>query len=351
VERAPRFPRDTNPRKRAETAPAPTIREVARAAGVSAMTVSRVLTGRGYVAAETAARVRAAFERLDYRPNPVARLLRGRRSHLIGVTIPSLTSAIHRGVVAGLEDVLGVTEYQLILGHLQAGRQPASSFMELARRQHCDGYVIVPSRADALAEGSGSQPDRPAVVALSSVPGVVADAVLADGREATRAATAQLLTQFGGPVALVGIDSQLSHDLSVLHGYREAVTVAGWEPWVLGVRADEDDGRAGVQAMLTSPQPPRAFIFASTMLVFDGLGEIVQSGRTIGKDIGVVAVVSEERPWTALLPTPIPLLLLPAREIGRRAGRRLLRRFDDPLVAPETEIVPMQLLQPASAAG
>src|SRR3954468_11701750 len=69
-----------------------TIREVAAAAGVSPMTVSRVLTGRGYVAEATAARVRIAFEQLEYRPNPAARLLRGRRSHLIGVTIPSLTS-------------------------------------------------------------------------------------------------------------------------------------------------------------------------------------------------------------------------------------------------------------------
>ena len=54
----------------------PTIREVARQAGVSPMTVSRVLTGRGYVTEGTANRVRAVFERLEYRPNPVARLLR-----------------------------------------------------------------------------------------------------------------------------------------------------------------------------------------------------------------------------------------------------------------------------------
>jgi DNA-binding LacI/PurR family transcriptional regulator len=309
------------------------------------MTVSRVLTGRGYVAEGTAARVRAAFERLEYRPNPVARLLRGRRSHLIGVTIPSLTSSIHRGVVAGLEDVLGATEYQLLLGHLQAGLRPASSFVELARRQHCDGYVIVPSRADAL-NTAETRLDRPAVVALSTVPGVIADAVLTDGREATRAATTYLLERFGAPIAFVGLDSRLSHDISVLEGHHEALAAAGCEPWVLEVRAGEDGGRDGVNAMLASPRPPRAFLFASTMLIFEGLGEIVQSGRRIGEDVGVVAVASEERPWTALLPAPIPLLLLPAREIGRRAGGMLLRRFDEPSGEPVTEIVPMRLLIP-----
>ena len=329
----------------AASARPPTIREVARAAGVSPMTVSRVLTGRGYVAEGTATRVRAAFERLEYRPNPVARLLRGRRSHLIGVTIPSLTSSIHRGVVAGLEEVLGVTEYQVILGHLQSGLQPSSSFVELARRQHCDGYVIVPSRADA-ADTVTSRLDRPAVVALSSIPGLVTDAVLTDGRVAARDATTYLLERFGGPVAFVGLDSRLSHDLSVLAGYREALATAGCEPWVLGVRSGEDGGRAGVRAMLADPRPPRAFLFASTLLIFEGLGELVQSGRRIGEDVGAVAVASEERPWTALLPASIPLLVIPAREIGRRAGVRLLRRFDEPSAEPETDVVPIQLLMP-----
>lgn len=309
------------------------------------MTVSRVLTGRGYVAEGTAIRVRAAFERLEYHPNPVARLLRGRRSHLIGVTIPSLTSSIHRGVVAGLEDVLGSTDYQLMLGHLQSGRHPSTSFVELARRQHCDGYIIVPSRADAHNTGT-SRLDRPAVVALSTVPGVVADAVLTDGREAARAATTYLLERFGGPVAFVGLDSRLSHDVTVLEGYREALAAADCEPWVLGVRTGEDGGRDGVHAMLASPHPPRAFLFASTMLIFEGLGEIVQSGRRIGEEIGVVAVASEERPWTALLPTPIPLLLVPAREIGRRAGTMLLRRLGESSGEPVIDVVPMQLLFP-----
>jgi LacI family transcriptional regulator len=309
------------------------------------MTVSRVLTGRGYVAEETATRVRAAFERLEYRPNPVARLLRGRRSHLIGVTIPSLTSSIHRGVVAGVEEAVGATDYQLILGHLQSGRSPSSGFVELARRQHCDGYVIVPSRADA--DNVDAPPlDRPAVAALSTVPGVCADAVLTDGREAARAATAHLLARFGAPVAFVGIDSRLSHDLSVLAGYHEALAAAGSEPWVLGVSSGEAGGGAGVRAMLASPRPPRALLIASTMLVFDALGAIVQAGRRVGTDVGVVATASEERPWTALLPVPIPLLVIPARELGRRAGTRLLRRFAAPLEAPETEVVPMQLLLP-----
>jgi DNA-binding LacI/PurR family transcriptional regulator len=322
----------------------PTIREVARAAGVSPMTVSRVLTGRGYVAEQTASRVRDAFERLEYRPNPVARMLRGRHSHLIGVTIPSLTSSVHRGIVAGLEEVLGQTDYQVILGHLQSGRQPSANFVELAHRQHCDGYVIVPSRADASA--AATHLDRPAVMALSSVPGLLTDAVLTDGRAAACAATIYLLERFGAPVAFVGLDSELSHDRSILDGYRDALALAGREPWVLTVRSGQEGTREGVRAMLASPAPPRAFLFASTLLIFEGLGELVQDGLRIGEDVGVVAVASEERPWTALLPVPLPLLVIPAREIGRRAASLLLRRLGQPASEPELDVLPMEFLAP-----
>jgi DNA-binding LacI/PurR family transcriptional regulator len=86
------------------------------------------------------------------------------------------------------------------------------------------------------------------------------------------------------------------------------------------------------------------------MLVFEGLGAIVQSGRRIGEDVGVIAVASEERPWTALLPTPIPLLEIPAREIGRRAGSMLLRRFGEPAAEPVIEVVPMRLVSSGDGA-
>jgi DNA-binding LacI/PurR family transcriptional regulator len=326
-----------------------TIREVALLAGVSPMTVSRVLTGRGYVADETAGRVRAAFEQLAYRPNPAARQLRGRRSHLIGVTIPSLTSSVHRGIVAGVEEVFEATEYQVILGHLQSGLHPSSDFVRIAHRQHCDGYVMVPSRADASSTGVAGL-DRPAVVALSSIPGQVADAVLVDGRDAARSATRYLIDHFGPPVAYVGLDSRLSHDLSILDGYREGMADADLEQWELTVRPGEEGAHQGVRTMLAGPQPPRAILFASTLVHLEGLGALIRSGLRVGEDIGVVAVASEERPWTSLLPSPIGLLVIPAREIGRRAATRLLHQISTPTAEVQTEVVQIDLLLPGQPA-
>lgn len=311
------------------------------------MTVSRVLTGRGYVADETARRVRAVLERLDYQPNPVARLLRGRRSQLIGVTMPSLTSTVHRGIVAGLEEVLGGAGYEIVLGHLAYGRQPSSTFVEIAQRQHCDGFVLVPSRADAGKVAPSL--NRPTVVAHSALPGLECDAVLTDGQAAARSATELLLERFGAPVAFVGFASGLSHEDRLLRGYLDAIRAAGVEARVVDSPPNEIAGAARVAALLDRADEPRGFLFASTMHVFEGLGALVQAGRRIGHDVGVVATVTEEQQWTALLPEPIPLMVIPAREIGRRAGRLLLRRFEVAHGPSQVERIPMHLQAPEPA--
>jgi LacI family transcriptional regulator len=304
----------------------PTVREVARLAGVSAMTVSRVLTERGYVAADTARRVRDAARRLRYRPNPTARMLRGRESRLVGVTIPSLSSSVHRGIVAGVEEVLGPAGYQLLLGHLGSGSRGAASFLQSVQRQPCDGYIIVPSRADAE-RAPPPRLDRPAVVALAAIPGLDADQVLADGAEAAGQATQFLAERFGGPIAFVNTRSRLSHDRSLLRGYRGALRALAEPERVLVVRPEEGRGREAVGALLAGPDPPRALLLASSLVVFDGLAALAGHGRKLGEDTGAVAVASEERPWTALLPTALPLLAIPARAIGSRAAALLLERL------------------------
>ena len=95
--------------------------------------------------------------------------------------------------------------------------------------------------------------------------------------------------------------------------------------------------------MLSGPRPPRAILFASTQVHLEGLGALVQSGLRIGQDVGVVTVASEERPWTALLPSSI---VIPAREIGRRAATRLLQRISAPSDEVQTELVQVELLLP-----
>src|ERR1700689_706661 len=99
-----------------------TLRDVASAAGVHPATASRALNPgtRLLVSEETAQRVSEAAERLGYVPNPVARSLRTRRSHTIGVLIPDLNNPLFPPLIRGLEDKLATADYGALLGNPDA---------------------------------------------------------------------------------------------------------------------------------------------------------------------------------------------------------------------------------------
>src|SRR5687767_4089593 len=121
----------------------PTINDVAAHAGVGAGTVSRVLNDSPKVSATTRARVLAAIEVLDYRPNPMAQGLSRGRCQTIGAIVPFFThaSAIERlrGVIAGLDG----SRYDLVLFNVESPTHRDEHFASLRRRDRADGLLIV----------------------------------------------------------------------------------------------------------------------------------------------------------------------------------------------------------------
>src|ERR1700686_3836761 len=121
-----------------------TLRDVAAAAGVHPATASRALNleTRLLVSEETARRVTASAAKLGYRPNPVARSLRTRRSHTVGVLIPDLTNPIFPPIVRGLEDKLAAAGYVALLGNTDADANRERPLFEQMRAPHVAGFVL-----------------------------------------------------------------------------------------------------------------------------------------------------------------------------------------------------------------
>src|SRR5258708_19112208 len=121
-----------------------TLKDVASRAGVPPATASRALSPVTMllVSEETAKRVRDAAEELGYRPNPVARSLRTRRSHTVGVLIPDLNNPIFPPIVRGLEDKLAAAGYVALLGNTDADANRERTLFEQMRARHVDGFVL-----------------------------------------------------------------------------------------------------------------------------------------------------------------------------------------------------------------
>src|ERR1700721_1758672 len=121
-----------------------TLRDVAAAARVHPATASRALTPepRLLVSEDTARRVTAAAAKLGYRPNPVARSLRTRRSHTVGVIIPDLTNPLFPPIVRGLEDRLAAAGYVALIGNTDGDGERERLVFEQMRARHADGIVL-----------------------------------------------------------------------------------------------------------------------------------------------------------------------------------------------------------------
>src|ERR1039458_6879227 len=141
-----------------------TLRDVAAAAGVHPATASRALNPetRLLVSEKTAQRVAAAAVKLDYRPNPVARSLRTRRSHTVGVLIPDLTNPIFPPIVRGLEDKLAAAGYVALLGNTDADGSRERVLFEQMRARHVDGFVLAANqlRRAELVQSLAADPER-----------------------------------------------------------------------------------------------------------------------------------------------------------------------------------------------
>ncbi|HXZ74162.1 MAG TPA: LacI family DNA-binding transcriptional regulator, partial [Streptosporangiaceae bacterium] len=138
-----------------------TLRDVAARAGVHPATASRALSPetRLLVREDTARRVLEAAETLGYYPNPVARSLRTRRSHTVGVLIPDLTNPLFPPIVRGLEDRLAAAGYVALIGNTDGDGERERLVFGQMRARHVDGMVLAtahlsdPLLADAVRGG------------------------------------------------------------------------------------------------------------------------------------------------------------------------------------------------------
>ncbi len=179
-----------------------TIADVAARAGVGAGTVSRVLNESPRVSADTRARVLAAIEALDYRPNPLAQRLSRGRCQTLGAVVPFFThaSAVERlrGVVSGLDG----SRYDLVLFNVESPVHRDEHLASLTRRDRADGLLIVslsapPTEIDRLLRAG-----MPIVALDTRAPGV--PAVVTDDVEGGRIATRHLLSLGHERIAFIG---------------------------------------------------------------------------------------------------------------------------------------------------
>jgi LacI family transcriptional regulator len=315
----------------------PTMRDVARSAGVSLKTVSRVVNGETTVAPDLAARVRAAVESLHYRPHIGASMLRrnDRRTRTIGLLLEDTASPFSAAVHRAVEDEAHRHGVQVLTGSLD--EDPARE-RELARafaERQADGMIIAPAGADQSYLRSLSE--LPVVFIDRDPCGFAADSVLATNAAGAASAIRHLLTRGHRRIAYLG---DVSIARSRFQGYLAALAAAGLAPVRAHDLHDETAAGRAVSAVLVGPDPPTA-LFTSQNLITIGA---IRALHRLGRQWEVALVGFGDLPLADLLEPGITVVAQDPVAMGRAAARALFERIDGFTGPPRRYEVPTTLI-------
>jgi LacI family transcriptional regulator len=320
----------------------PTMSDVARAAGVSLKTVSRVVNDEAGVRGETASRVQEAIEALGFRRNDAARALRsGQVSRTLGLIIEDIANPFYSGIMRGVEQVAREHGLLLIAGSSDETPERERALVLALCERRVDGLILVPASSDhayLLAEMRLGVHvvflDRPPV-------GIEADTVLLDNEGGADAATAHLLARGHRRVAILGDTPTLFTAGARLAGYRRALErhgIAYDERFVRMGLHTADDAAGAASELLGAPEPPTAFFAGNNRNTIGAVRAIAGAARPVG------LVGFDDFELAELLPVPVSVVASSPLELGRRAAGLLIERMQGSDAPPRTVVLPTTLL-------
>jgi LacI family transcriptional regulator len=241
---------------KAPSAARPTMRDVGQAAGVSAMTVSRVLSGDARVAPETRARVESAIAVLGYRRDEVARSLRpGRATGLLGLVVPNLAIPFYASFALAVEEALQQRGLTLILGNTGRDLARERQLVQRLLSRRVDGILIEPCSwdYDHLRDGMA---DTPFVFINHAPSGLSADCVLHDDFAGARMATNDLIDRGHTRIAFAGYTATSFANAQRLRGFQAALRARGLSALPHHILRDAHDPASTEHQMLDMLRRP-----------------------------------------------------------------------------------------------
>jgi len=319
----------------------PTIRDVARLAGVSIATVSNVLNGGRQVRPEVRVVVLSAVRELGYIPNRLARSLRSRRTQTLGLIVPDITNPFFSGLVKAIEQTARARGYQVLLSSSEEDAQIEYDLaLALASRQ-VDGMIVIPTQDSPkyLLRLSEKTP----VVLLDRIGGEdCLDRVGIDNIQAAHHGTQYLISQGHRRIMLLISTLELANIRERVEGYRQALAEAGLplDPRLVVPCGRGADTAQVVAGVITKYQPSAIFA-ATNRLSLVAVQAIRELGLAFPQQISLLGFDDFE--WSTLLQPYLSAVKQPLEQMGRTACDLLLERLAGMRSEPKRVLLPYTL--------
>ncbi len=301
--------------------------DVAKLAGVSVMTVSRVLSDHPSVSDKAREKVLEAVAHLRYQPNELARSLREKRSRQIGILVPYLLDPFFAACAHAVSTVAKQHSYSVVLS--TSNEDPKAEFDEANRmlRRNIEGLVVIPaqigkSRSLLLGSEFGALPivslDRP-------IEGSRFDALVVENERGARTGTEHLVCLGHKRIAFLGLSRDLYTMRMRERGYRKAIQAAGLSPQTAELSEDMESTRSAIRQLLSSKVRPTALFCANNLLTRHVLHALLSMNIHPPESLALVGF--DDFDTADLLRPGITTVRQPVEALGRTAAEMLFERL------------------------
>jgi LacI family transcriptional regulator len=319
--------------------------DVARLAGVSVKTVSRVINDEPNVSTATQEKVRAVISDLGFRRNDVARNLRsGTTSSSIGLVIGDLANPFYGAIAQAIEAVAAPRQFMVVVGSSEEGPEREQEVVAALCRRRVDGLLITPTGDDQRYLVSEIEMGTPMVFLDRPPVGAKADSVVIDNRRGAREAVAHLIGRGHRRIGVVGDSFAISTTKERLRGYDDALAAAGIDKdpaiVILGPH-DPAQAEAATDALFDQGTPPTAFFTTNNRTTVGVLRALWRRGH----EADVAGFDDFE--LADLLPMPFVVVAHDPAEMGRQGAELLFSRLDaggSPKLKPRRVVLPTTLV-------
>lgn len=306
------------------------IRDVATMAGVSTTTVSHVINETRFVAEETRERVFAAMRDLNYAPSLVARSLKVKETHSIGMLVTTSSNPFFAEVVRGVERYCFEQGYNLMLGNTEGEAATALSYLKMMLRKRVDGLLVMCSEGQQeVLSQLGWLKDLPVVQMDWGNSGGEVDLIADNSRHGGWLATRHLIELGHRKIGCITGPSQRAPGAERVAGFHDALQEAGLEcpaQWLWEGDFDCASGHRAMQALLILPDRPTALFVCNDLMAMGAISAATAAGLKVPDDISIIGY--DNVALAEFMSPPLTTINQPKEELGRLAVTQLMSRIN-----------------------
>lgn len=303
-----------------------TIKDVAKKAGVGVGTVSRVLNEHPSVSDDIREKVLKIIEELDYKPNAIARSLKIKSTHTIGVIIPDISSAFYPEIVRGIEDVAKEYKYNIILLNTDLSREKEKEALNILKEKKADGILFISNTVNEKLKQEFKKTDIPIVLISTEDDKGEFYSVTIDNQKAAYDATIYLIKLGHKKIAmLAGEKDDPNAGVPRINGYKKALLENN-------IKIDEDyifygdykfkSGFKNMLKILKLKDMPTAIFAASDTMAVGAVSCAMQHGFNVPKDFSIIGFDGLE--LAEYFYPPITTIKQPRYEMGAKGMEMLI---------------------------